>query len=122
MKMKKDSPFSSVRKVCRVNGMTGGVYANAMTKAIGEQYFPGPRRWGTRVKGLPIVEHKGKKYLELHVIRTLSTKYYVGDREVSLEEIAPYAYKQSEPAVKWRDYSFDSIKEVNIDGQHFDQS
>ena len=116
VKVKKAAPFKEVVKESITNGMTGGIYANAMSKAIGTAFTPGPRVWGTRIKGSPIVEHNGKKYLEMHVIRT-KAKYFADGVEVPEEAVKPFMYAKKDSPVKWRDYSFESIKEVRMDGE-----
>lgn len=47
-----------------------------------EEYTLGPRAWGTRLEGLPIVEHKGKHYLEVIVQGHPSTHYTVDGEPV----------------------------------------
>lgn len=116
VKIKKAAPFKEVVKESVVNGMVNTIYANAMSKATGEDFTPQPRKWGVRVSGKPFIEHKGKKYLEMRVLRAKS-KYFADGKEISVQELAPYLQKSSDHPVTWRDYSFDSIKEVHINGE-----
>lgn len=120
-KLKKGCPLNNVVKISVVNGMTGGKYANAVNNAQergGEErdFIPSPRKWGNRIEGTPLVEHKGKHYLELHVLRSLGTMYHVDGKEVT-EEVRPYLQDSPSTPVVWRDYALENIKEVRMDGK-----
>lgn len=48
------------------------------------EYFEAkPRRWGTHIAGSSFVEHNGTYYLEVRVLRSLSTEYYIDGQPVA---------------------------------------
>lgn len=53
-----------------------------------ESFKLGARVWGNRLKGSPIVEHKGNDYLELIFIQSGESSYTVDGKPVSLDSIA----------------------------------
>lgn len=120
-KLKKGCPLKNVVKESLVNGMVGGQYVNAVNNAQerggGERDFtPQPRKWGYRLPGTPLVEHKGKRYLEMHVLRSLETRYFSGEMDVT-EQIQEYLPEKIDTPVVWRDYDLENIKEVRMNGE-----
>lgn len=85
----------------------------------------GERAWGTRKPNTPIIEHKGKKYLEVIFLSTYSTEYYI-EKANCIEEIEKdkiIGLKPSstdngqgglEDAVIIRTLSFDSVKSFKL--------
>lgn len=121
-RLKKGCPFKNVVKESLVNGMVGGHYTNAVNnlrEKEGEErdFTPQPRKWGYRLPGTPLVEYKGKRYLEMHVKRSLDTRYFENDQDIT-EQIKDYI-PEKEDGVVWRDYSLDSIKEVRMGGETY---
>jgi len=78
---KTGNPFvGNVKKVSRVNGMIGWSYENAVNNQLAREdktaeFVAKPRKWGTRLNGTPLVEHKGNFYLEMKVERSLGYRY-----------------------------------------------
>ena len=78
---KRNNPhFGNVFKVSRVNGMIGWVYANAVNRqrereGKTDDFTAHPRPWGQRLAGTPLVENKGKYYLELKVEKSLDHRF-----------------------------------------------
>jgi len=46
-----------------------------------------PRRWGERISGTPLVEHKGQYYLEIIALNSGKTTYYLDNEEIKKDEI-----------------------------------
>jgi hypothetical protein len=46
-----------------------------------------PRKWGTRIPNLPIVEHKGEQYLEVIFLNTGKTSYTLDGNPIAKEQI-----------------------------------
>ena len=86
--LKTGNPFVGATKISRVNGVVNWIYQNSVNnqrvrenqpldqQGEIEHFSPEPRKWGQRLKHetghvAPLVEHKGKHYLELKVERSL---------------------------------------------------
>ena len=90
-----------------------------------------PRKWGTRIKGTPLVEHTKKDgsyhlYLEAKVEKVNSTKYVLADgTEIAKDEFAEYMTPPSAPSttqdgldkeIILRDYALENIVSFKGDG------
>ena len=58
-----------------------------LRKEAKAEFEPQPRRWGTRIKDTPIIEHNGKKYLECIFISPGKTTYYLDGESIPKEII-----------------------------------
>lgn len=84
-----------------------------------------PRTWGTRVPGLPIVEHNDRDYLEVIVLHPGITKYYVSGVETDRSMIS--GLKANKPAeqgglddkVHIRTFREDHIQQIVMNKQTF---
>lgn len=134
----KSSPMNGVEKSARVNGIINWSYQNAVNNqraredqpldSNGELEFfvPEARKWGERLHDaigrlLPTVEHKGKKYLELKVQRSLGYGFYRGNERIPSEEVLPHIRQkvegrrqEVERPVILRDYALENIKAIKI--------
>ena len=101
----------------------------------------GPRKWGTRVPNLPIIEHEKdgvmKEYLEVIFLSPGKTQYFLDDKPVTKEflvenvtgfEVTDKDEESKEPKtgqgglekqVIIRTYSADSLLKVRIDGSEY---
>lgn len=103
----------------------------------------GPRKWGTRVPGLPIIEHTKdgvtKDYLEVIFLRSGNTEYYLDGAPIKKEDIIGFDEPEEKPTevpadtdeatnkgqaglenkVIVRTYAADSILSVRIDGAEY---
>jgi hypothetical protein len=132
---KTDNPYYGTKKIARVNGCINWIYQNAVNNqrmregqpsdsdGTVEFFTPEPRRWGSRIHGTPLVEHKGHYYLELKVQRSLGYEYRLGAEVIDPSEIEPFIPKKTEGArqklakpVILRDYSIISIRQITMDG------
>ena len=118
-----------VYKVARVNGMIGARYSSCVERAAeraaiksGADTFTvppiGARRWGVRVEGTPMVEHKGQWYLDFLPIRTLDRRFTLDGRWATEEEtdtILTYIKPADAPkGVVWRNYRLDHLHSMRV--------
>lgn len=122
------SPYrdKEVVKKAKVNGIINSRYANSVNNQRAREgntefFTPQPRKWGTRRKGTPFVDHKDKVYLEVKVEKVLDSEYFVDGVKVTLESVREYLPKKSQPetqetekAVLVADYNLENIKEIKF--------
>lgn len=137
---KTNNPYVGVKKISRVNGLLNWIYENSVNRVRikenqpldnngdVEHFVSKPRKWGQRIKRedgsiTPLVEHKGKNYLELKVERSLGYEYRHNGQIVDPTAIEPFLPKREEGArqevdnpVILRDYSIENIVQITIDG------
>jgi hypothetical protein len=138
------NPFLGVcHKRSHVNGMMNWRYGNAVNNQrmregqplddAGEVEFfePEPRKWGVRLSRTdgsitPLVEHKGRYYLELRVGKSLGYRYECQDGTTpDNETIHPWLQSRGEEGrrqqvdkpVILRDYALDSIDFITLHGE-----
>jgi hypothetical protein len=111
-KLKKHS-LGRITKRSRVNGIVGAWdYTKAVEKATGEDHDTQPRKWGRRIPGTGLVEHKGEKYVEVKV-QSSKHQYLLDGQEVPDEVVEPYLpARTSDAPVILRDYKLSSILEI----------
>lgn len=82
-----------------------------------------PRKWGTRLKNLPIIEHNGEYYLEIIVHRKLNEEYKLSGNAIDKKSILgwPAGGKASqgglENKVEIRSVKLSSIQEIHFQRQ-----
>lgn len=124
--------IKAVRKFSRVNGMIGWVYQNSVNNQrvrenIEPDFVPLKRIWGERKWPSPLVEHKGKFYLEVKVERVLYTAYWKPNGFLIEPEIVkPWERKRDESARQGtekktilRDYELCNIKAITINQEFY---
>ena len=132
-KMKKmGNPYLGLLKKSKINGVVNFNYENSVNRQRvreeSEADFKAEiRKWGTKIPGTCIVEHKGKYYLEVKVENVYDTQYVIGDKVVNKEEIKPFLYESTgnprqelDKEVILRDYSLDSIESIKYSGKLYD--
>jgi len=85
----------------------------------------GPRAWGTRVEGTPIVEHKGKTYLEVIFLRAGEVEYRLDGKAIDAELVGEQTSSNGQQAgldnkVVIRTFAEDSIKRLKVGGITFE--
>ena len=134
-KMRKTgNPFGSgeVFKVARVNGMIGWNYANSINNQRDREgntadLVAQPRRWGVRIPGTPLIEHKGNYYLEMKVERVLDHRFEDSNGneldETTSDMVRTYlpvrkqaATQQTEKPIILCDYRLSSILSITYKG------
>lgn len=127
---KSDSPFkNSLKKLSRVNVCIGFHYTNSVQNQEKREGMEGtfqakPRKWGQRIEGTPLVEHKGKFYLETKVERSMGQIYLVDDKIKTKDKVNPFLKELTKPATQdhlkkfviLRDFSLDNIKRIRYNG------
>lgn len=119
--------LKNVVKLQEINACIGFHYANSVNRQrIREGSTPDfealPRKWGQRILGTPLVEYKGKYYLELKTIKVLNHIY--SDRKSQIPNHIVEAYlspssvarqKLDKPVIL-RDPAIDSIRRIVLNG------
>lgn len=125
-----------VTKLSRVNGMVNWNYANAVNKqrereGLDADFVPNARKWGSRVKKTPFIEHTNKqgeykRYLEMKVERSLGTDYFVDGLPARSEDVTPSLKSRGESRqgvdkeVIVRDYALENILTITCGGTKYD--
>jgi len=137
--LKTDNPYWdkenkkwNITKLSYVNGMIGWIYTNSVNnqrsrEGKSEDFQAHKRRWGKRIKGTPLVDHKGNKYLELKVENHYRTVYLDADGyPVDERDLEPYKQNSKpksrqgvEKEVVLRDYKIDSIETITLGGEKY---
>lgn len=83
-------------------------------------FVVGPRPWGTREEGTPFVEHEGRTYLEVIVLRPGNTEYRFKGMPIdeALIDGLP-AERPNDYNVVIRCFQSDSIKRVVVNGRTY---
>jgi len=90
-----------------------------------EDFVLGQRAWGVRVPNMPIVEHKGKYYLEVIFVTSGAVTYFLDGQYIAQADIIglkPAAAGEQgglENKVILRTFAADSIDELRVDGKVF---
>jgi len=88
-----------------------------------ESFELSPRRWGERIPIMPVVAHKGNYYLEVTFLNPGIVTYTLDDQPIDESEIIGLNKKTEahqgglENKVYLRDFKFDSLTEVRMNGQ-----
>lgn len=119
-------------KISKVNGMIGWRYTNSVNNQRvrenkKDDFQAVERRWGQRIQGTPLVEHKGKVYIELKLENRYETVYVDdGGREVDTEFVEQFLPKSKRSSrqgldkeVVLRDYMLDSIESITMGGEFY---
>lgn len=127
---KKNNPVGPCWKLANIVGMIGWSYANSVNnqrarEGHDEHFEALPRPWGERIKGTPLVEHKGKYYLEVKIEQILDVTYARNsDWElVTYDAISMFLpdkrvneRAETEKNIYPTDYAIENIREIKIDG------
>jgi hypothetical protein len=89
------------------------------------EFKVGPRAWGTRVEGTPIVEHKGKTYLEVIFLRAGEVEYRLDGQPVDAAVVGEQTSSNGEQGgldnkVIIRTFAEDTIKRLKVGGVIFE--
>lgn len=126
---KTGNPHPLVSKSVTLNGVTNYQYDKALEKRTAEAGLnPAESRslhdrtWGTRVGDTPIIEHKGKSYLDVMVNNVIESAYKDSQsgKELSYEDVKDYLPNKSNSLVKVANISIDNISMVKVDGVEYE--
>ena len=130
-RMRKSNPFDgNIRKVSRTNGMLNWHYARAVNRQRDREgketnFEAQPRKWGTRIQGTPLIEHKGNFYIEMKVENAIEYRYETLDGQpINKDDVKPHLYARSKPKnqevenpIILKDYKVGSIASITMDGE-----
>lgn len=117
---------AKVRKLVRVNGLTGCRYANALAKVSGEEANP-DRAWGSREISALVEKPtpKGTAYYLPIQLRHVSRPLFLVPKEdgklaaVAASLVQPLLRQRPEQAVAYRDYSLANVLGLSIGGRRY---
>jgi hypothetical protein len=100
-KRPKNPMYGRVMKRTHRQCMIGFIYANSVNNQLEREgldadFVAEPRKWGTRIAGTPLVEHKGKLHLECKVDRLIQEQYYLDGQEVDKSVVEPYLVERDD--------------------------
>lgn len=130
---KTDNPYMGrVNKMQMTNIFINFIYENSVNRQrLREDETPDfvahPRKWGQRITGTPLVEHKGKFYLEAKVEKVFDSVYYIDGAQADTKLLTPFLptkhsnadHQGVEKEIIVRDYSLDNIREIKMLGEHY---
>lgn len=134
-KLRAGNPFGPLRKRSYTNGMINWSYQNAVNKQrdreeIAEPFIAEPRKWGERIIRAdgtltPLVQHKGKYYIEMKIEKSLDHTYQDSEGntienklvDVWLPEKKDGGRQEVERPVILRDYSLENIEQLTVNGE-----
>lgn len=130
---KTNNPFyGKVKKYSRASILIGNwSYENSVKKQATREGLDAddieiqPRKWGNRIQGTSIVEHKGNFYLEAKIEKYIDV-HYVDENGVTIDKelLKPFLRKHNdsgtqvdiEKKIQLRDIKFESIVEMKFNG------
>ena len=126
--LKEGNPHPDCRKRSMVNGFVNFVYEKSVNRQRvrenkTDDFQAKSRQWGHKVNKKPLVQHKGRYYLEIKVQRVLGTTYHDNGSMVPNHVVEPFRREASptrqglEKEVILRDYALENIVGVNINGE-----
>lgn len=118
--LKTNNPYLEVIRQKTVTGQINFSYEGQMNEEMPEgfkNFKAGPRVWGQRIKHCPLIEHKGKLYLEMLPTEELPASYFLNDVEVKPEAVEKFL-KDKKPTmeglVRPKDFSVIGITQIKI--------
>lgn len=122
-------------KQSTVNGIANWHYEKAVNRQRQREgktadFEVKPRKWGERIQGTPLVEHKGNFYLEMKVERVLDTRYFLTTdegyvpttKEAVADHLRPSRGAPNQGVdrdVILRDYKVESIVTLRMGGREY---
>lgn len=104
-------------------------YENMVNRRLAQEgkdadFEVGPRAWGTRVPNTPIVEHKGKRYLEVIFLKAGEVEYQIDGKVVDAALVGEVPSSNGEQGglgnkVIIRTFAEESITRVKINGETY---
>ena len=130
---KTDNPFPEkiVLKESQLLVNVGFHYSNSLVNQakrenVSTEFDVQPRKWGERIKGTSLVEHKGNYYLEAKVEKVFQTRFTdIDGNELDKQDVLPFLPKKRESATQdrlekkiyLRDFKLASIRKFAFDGK-----
>ena len=131
---KTGNPFlGNCYKTSRVNGSIQFDYennVNAQRAREGEKkdFVAQKPSWGTRLGDSCIIEHDGKYYIYVRVLASLAHAYHdASGNAIDAEVVKPFLAKRkqsqtqgTEKEIIVRKYTISNIREMTVNGQHYE--
>lgn len=127
-KIRSGNPFVGLKKVSKVSGMIGVIYANSVNnqrakEGLDKDFVPESRKWGERILHTPLVKHKDKFYLEMKC-QSAKSDYFDNSGRVSIDQVKPWEYNKTsrqgvENEVILRDFSLENITRITINKNEY---
>ncbi len=131
--------YGRLKKKSTANVQINFNYANAVNKVRDkettelevETFVPHARKWGERIQGTPLVQHKGQIYVEARFINSPSkTEFFCDGNLIDKTEVAQYLKEpnsnaehqgiQEENEVIVRDFKLSNIVAIKMMGEEFE--
>lgn len=129
---KKNGTSGRVSKSGRTQVMLNHVYGNSVNyqrerEGKKADFVPNPRKWGERIQGTTLVQHKGRVYLETKILKALNTQWWLDSKPVNLEDIKHMVHDKSsnkehqglDKEEILRDWDIDNLEYVNMLGEQY---
>jgi len=114
--------YGVVKKLSRVNGISGFSYRDSVRKAGEPDFVPQPRQWGERLgKNGHLVHHKGRLYLNMKVEKSREPVYLVrsGPFLKTIRPAPDELPKRDEREIITRDYRLDHLQRISFGGKKY---
>lgn len=106
------------------NNMADAIEENAASPL---DFVVGERKWGTRIDGTPLIEHKGEIYIDVIYLKSGESVFRNGGKVVEEDDIQGYTKSKPSAAsqggvdnkVIFRTVKLDSIVELRINKQQY---
>lgn len=105
----------------KINGYAAMVQRRLIAEGKNVEFQLSPRRWGTRVPNMPVVEHGNEKYLEVIVLRPGEVHYELDGSVIEPQRIhgmkpeaVPATQGGLDNKVVIKAYNFDSLRSITI--------
>lgn len=119
---------SKNHRVMVFTNKNSNAYQNMVNRRLEKEgksvdFIVAERKWGTRLPNLPIVEHKGKYYLEVIFLHSGTVEYYLDNEPIETDAIEGFKITpkdsgrqglEPEHAVIIRTFALESITELRI--------
>lgn len=130
----KSGPYAGTRKVSVVNVTLNAGYEKAVNRQLvreGEtaDFEAKDRQWGEHVESCPLIENKGKLYLQGICNAVYSVTFLHKGRVVAKEQLTEFlptksdaSHQGTDKEIVVRSWGLDSIKEITLKGERYQVS
>jgi hypothetical protein len=127
---KTNNPYLGVKKITTMNCTINFIYANSVNNQRAKEgsttdFTPYPRKWGHRIQGTPLIEHKGEYYLEVKPNgKPQDVTYSLNGTIIPVETLKPFLYENKSNAAHQgvdkeiivRDIKLSNISQIQMKG------
>lgn len=126
--------FGRIRKKQTMNVTINFDYANSVNNQLKKEdkeaaFVPHARKWGERIQGTCLIQHKGQVYLEAKPNgKPSASEYFCDGQSIDKSEIALYLPKVNsnaehqgvEKEIIIRDFKLSSISAIKLQGEQYE--